>query len=44
LNKGNRVRAIQVFKKVLETDSWDSFGYIASESELIRLRDGSKAN
>jgi tetratricopeptide (TPR) repeat protein len=44
LIKNNRIRAIQVFQKVLETDSWSSFGYIASEVELYRLGERPEVN
>lgn len=33
---GDKERAETIFRKILETDQWSSFGYIAAEAELAR--------
>jgi tetratricopeptide (TPR) repeat protein len=35
---GKRDRAVEIFERIVETDSWAAFGYIAAEAELARLR------
>jgi tetratricopeptide (TPR) repeat protein len=34
---GDKEKAFAIYKKILETDQWASFGYIAAESELKRV-------
>jgi tetratricopeptide (TPR) repeat protein len=34
LINGDKVRAKEIFKKILETDHWSAFGYIAAEADL----------
>ena len=34
---GEKEKAETIFRKILETDQWSSFGYIAAEAELGRL-------
>ncbi len=34
---GDREKAETVYRKILETDQWSSFGYIAAEAELARV-------
>ncbi|HUF04987.1 MAG TPA: tetratricopeptide repeat protein [Aridibacter sp.] len=34
---GDKEKAEAIFKKILETDQWSSFGYIAAEAELERM-------
>jgi len=36
---GDTTRAIEIFNKVLESDYWPAFGYIAAEAELARMED-----
>lgn len=38
LYNGRRDEAVAAFERVLETGQWASFGYIAAESDLSRLR------
>jgi tetratricopeptide (TPR) repeat protein len=38
LYNGDRDRAREIFSRIVETDSWASFGYIAAEAELARPR------
>lgn len=37
LIRGDRARAVDVFRQVLETGYWPAFGYIAAEAELAAL-------
>ncbi len=39
LAQGDTVRAKEVFQKVIDTQYWAAFGYIASEMELVKLED-----
>ena len=36
LTRGERGRAIEIFEKIVATDVWSAFGYIAAEAELAR--------
>lgn len=35
---GDRERATEIYRKILEGDQWASFGYIAAEADLSRMR------
>lgn len=35
---GDKEKAETIFRKILETDQWSSFGYIAAEAELERMK------
>jgi tetratricopeptide (TPR) repeat protein len=37
LYDGRRERALRIFREIVATDAWASFGYIAAESELAHL-------
>ena len=37
LHQGDRDRAVNVFRKILEEPQWAAFGYLAAEAELARL-------
>ncbi len=39
LYNGESERAIPIFERIVATESWAAFGYIAAEAELARLRD-----
>lgn len=39
LYNGDKERAVEVFERVLQGKTWPSFGFIAAEVELARLRD-----
>jgi hypothetical protein len=39
LIQGDRIRARDAFRRVLDTGYWPAFGYIAAESELRALGD-----
>ena len=38
LYNGNRTEAIRVFQQMLSSNQWTSFGYIAAEADMKRLR------
>src|SRR5688572_27598767 len=38
LDHGRRDEAMAIFKKILSTDQWSSFGFIAAEADLERLQ------
>jgi hypothetical protein len=38
LYNGNRDRAKTYFEKVVSTRYWPAFGFIAAETELVRMR------
>lgn len=38
LTRGERDKAFEIFKKIVETKYWPAFGYIAAEAELARFR------
>ncbi|MHC4064618.1 MAG: tetratricopeptide repeat protein, partial [Planctomycetota bacterium] len=38
LSDGATARAREMFERVVETDEWPAFGFIAAEVELVRLR------
>ena len=38
LHRGDRERAIEIFREVLDGGTWAAFGHIAAEAELARLR------
>lgn len=38
LYQGRRDEALKVYREILKSDQWTSFGYIAAESDLNRLR------
>lgn len=37
LSKGNLLRARQVFQRILDTEYWAAFGYIAAEVEMVNM-------
>jgi len=37
LYNGKRNKAKQIFEKIVNTDYWPAFGYIAAEAELVRM-------
>lgn len=37
LYNGKRDKAKQIFEKIVNTDYWPAFGYIAAEAELVRM-------
>lgn len=39
LYNGNSVRAADIFRRIVAGDQWASFGYIAAEAELLRMKD-----
>ena len=38
LCQGDEMKAKNIFESILESDGWNSFGYIASEAELARVK------
>ena len=36
LYNGNRVKAKEIYEKILESRGWASFGYIAAEADFVR--------
>ena len=38
LYNGDTAQALQIFSKILETEQWAAFGYIAAEADLQRLK------
>ena len=38
LYNGNREEALKIFRKIVEGNQWASFGFIAAEAELARLK------
>ncbi len=38
LYNGDKERALGIFRKIVEGDQWASFGYIAAETDLVRMR------
>ncbi|MEN0050538.1 MAG: hypothetical protein AAF806_25970 [Bacteroidota bacterium] len=36
--QGDEMKAKNIFEKMLESDGWNSFGYIAAEAELARMK------
>jgi tetratricopeptide (TPR) repeat protein len=39
LYNGRRARALEIFREIVATDAWASFGYVAAEAELAHLDD-----
>lgn len=35
---GNREKAVQIYRKILDTTYWSAFGYIAAEADLYRMK------
>jgi tetratricopeptide (TPR) repeat protein len=40
LYAGDTTRAVKAFEQILNSDQWASFGYIAAEADLARMRKG----
>jgi tetratricopeptide (TPR) repeat protein len=38
LYNGDEDRAVEIFERIVETDAWAAFGYLAAEAELARRR------
>ncbi|MBN1224438.1 MAG: tetratricopeptide repeat protein [Candidatus Aminicenantes bacterium] len=38
LYNGNERKAKEIFEKIVETEYWPAFGYIAAETELVRMK------
>jgi hypothetical protein len=38
LYTGDTTRAVAAFERIIRSDQWASFGYIAAEADLARLR------
>jgi tetratricopeptide (TPR) repeat protein len=37
LYNGNKEKAKEIFQKIVETDYWSAFGYIAAEADFVRM-------